>query len=34
MIDFNARQYQYVETISDELLIHLLARVKVLFEKE
>ena len=32
-IDFNARNYQYVEDISEELLIDLLARVKVLFEK-
>lgn len=32
-IDFNARDYRYIEDVSDELLISLLARVKVLFEK-
>jgi len=32
-IDFNARNYQYIENISDDLLNTLLARVKVLFEK-
>ncbi|MGT2637130.1 type II toxin-antitoxin system PemK/MazF family toxin [Streptococcus ratti] len=32
-IDFNARDYRYIENVSDELLISLLARVKVLFEK-
>ncbi|MEX2785063.1 type II toxin-antitoxin system PemK/MazF family toxin [Streptococcus sp. H49] len=32
-IDFNARDYRYIENVSDELLNNLLARVKVLFEK-
>lgn len=32
-IDYNARNYRYVEDISDDLLEKLLARVKVLFEK-
>lgn len=32
-IDFNARDYRYIEDVSDELVISLLARVKVLFEK-
>ncbi|EJN94704.1 type II toxin-antitoxin system PemK/MazF family toxin [Streptococcus ratti] len=32
-IDFNARDYRYIEDVSGELLISLLARVKVLFEK-
>lgn len=32
-IDFNARDYRYIENISDKLLSSLLARVKVLFEK-
>lgn len=32
-VDFNARDYRYIEDVSDELLINLLARVKVLFEK-
>ncbi|KXT73163.1 type II toxin-antitoxin system PemK/MazF family toxin [Streptococcus gallolyticus] len=32
-IDFNARDYRYIEDVSDELLNNLLARVKVLFEK-
>lgn len=32
-IDYNARNYRYVEDIPDELLEKLLARVKVLFEK-
>lgn len=32
-IDFNARDYRYIENVSDELLSSLLARVKVLFEK-
>lgn len=32
-IDFNARDYRYIEDISDGLLTDLLARVKVLFEK-
>ncbi len=31
-VDFNARDYRYIEDVSDELLINLLARVKVLFE--
>lgn len=32
-IDYNARNYRYVEDIPDDLLEKLLARVKVLFEK-
>ncbi|GIL33872.1 type II toxin-antitoxin system PemK/MazF family toxin [Limosilactobacillus fermentum] len=32
-IDFNARDYRYIENVSDKLLSSLLARVKVLFEK-
>ncbi|MCB4964752.1 type II toxin-antitoxin system PemK/MazF family toxin, partial [Streptococcus mutans] len=32
-IDFNARDYRYVEDIQEDLLDELLARVKVLFEK-
>lgn len=32
-IDYNARNYRYVEDIPDDLLENLLARVKVLFEK-
>lgn len=32
-IDYNARNYLYVEDIPDDLLEKLLARVKVLFEK-
>lgn len=32
-IDYNARNYRYVEDIPDDLLKKLLARVKVLFEK-
>ena len=32
-IDYNARNYHYVEDIPDDLLEKLLARVKVLFEK-
>ncbi|MGT2925450.1 type II toxin-antitoxin system PemK/MazF family toxin [Streptococcus caviae] len=32
-IDFNARDYRYIENVSDGLLSSLLARVKVLFEK-
>ena len=32
-IDYNARNYRYVEDIPDALLEKLLARVKVLFEK-
>ena len=32
-IDFNARDYRYVEDIHEDLLDELLARVKVLFEK-
>lgn len=32
-IDFNARDYQFIENVSDALLIDLLSRVKVLFEK-
>ena len=32
-IDFNARDYRYIENVSNELLSSLLARVKVLFEK-
>ncbi|RAV71470.1 type II toxin-antitoxin system PemK/MazF family toxin [Aerococcus tenax] len=33
-IDFNARDYNYIEQVPDDILIDLLARVKVLFEKE
>lgn len=32
-IDYNARNYRYVEDIPDDLLEKLLARAKVLFEK-
>ncbi|AXQ78495.1 type II toxin-antitoxin system PemK/MazF family toxin [Streptococcus chenjunshii] len=32
-IDFNARDYRYVEDVTEGLLDNLLARVKVLFEK-
>lgn len=32
-IDFNARDYRYIENVSDKLLSSLLARAKVLFEK-
>lgn len=32
-IDYNARNYRYVEDIPDDLLEKLLVRVKVLFEK-
>lgn len=32
-IDYNARNYRYVEDTPDDLLEKLLARVKVLFEK-
>lgn len=32
-IDYNVRNYRYVEDIPDDLLEKLLARVKVLFEK-
>ena len=32
-IDFHAREYHYIEDVSEELLVELLARVKVLFEK-
>ena len=32
-IDYNARNYRYVEDIPDDLLEKLLARVKALFEK-
>ena len=33
-IDFRARKYKFVEDIADSLLIELLSRVKVIFEKE
>ena len=32
-IDFRARKYKFVEDIADSLLIELLSRVKVIFEK-
>lgn len=32
-IDFNARDFRYVEDILENLLVSLLSRVKVLFEK-
>ncbi|MCD1862137.1 type II toxin-antitoxin system PemK/MazF family toxin [Listeria monocytogenes] len=32
-IDYNARKHQYVETVSDPLLIKLLETVKVIFQK-
>lgn len=32
-IDYNARQHTYVETITDDYLIDLLERVKLIFEK-
>lgn len=32
-IDYNARQYSYVETVSDHLLTKLLESVKVIFQK-
>lgn len=33
-IDFNARDYRYVEDVPEDLLIDLLARVNVIFRKE
>ncbi|KMT62441.1 putative PemK-like protein [Paenilisteria newyorkensis] len=32
-IDYNARKYNYVETVSDHLLNKLLKSVKVIFQK-
>ena len=32
-IDYNARKYNYVETVSDKLINELLRKVKVIFQK-
>lgn len=33
-VDYNARGFKYIETVSEEYIIELLAKVKVIFQKD